>query len=143
MLLTTGPKAFLLALALPLGQSAISILLENIWGKKEGELPRNRKKSRRPFARRNGGVFNRRAEREENNNYNRRAYRTWVSMGEEDAYGGAQRSGLGGWDELDENYERREPVRKLSKRRKYKEAPLFMRLLVAVFPFLGSWFRIL
>jgi hypothetical protein len=141
MLLVSGPKAFLMALALPLGQSAISILLENIWGKKEGEIRRPRRKSRRPFARRDGGVFNRREEREQNNNYNRRDYRSWVSNG--DAYGGSQRSGLGGWDELDENYVRGEPVRKLSKRKKYKEAPLFMRLLVAVFPFLGSWFKIL
>jgi hypothetical protein len=141
MLLVSGPKAFLMALALPLGQSAISILLENIWGKKEGEIRRPRRKSRRPFARRDGGVFNRREEREQNNNYNRRDYRSWVSNG--DAYGGSQRSGLGGWDELDENYVRGEPVRKLSKKKKYKEAPLFMRLLVAVFPFLGSWFKIL
>jgi hypothetical protein len=141
MLLVSGPKAFLMALALPLGQSAISILLENIWGKKEGEIRRPRRKSRRPFARRDGGVFNRREEREQNNNYNRRDYRSWVSNG--DAYGGSQRSGLGGWDEFDENYVRGEPVRKLSKRKKYKEAPLFMRLLVAVFPFLGSWFKIL
>ncbi|KAF3323127.1 hypothetical protein FCM35_KLT13116 [Carex littledalei] len=143
MLLATGPKAFLMALALPLGQSAISILLESIWGKKEREKPRHRKKSRGPFARRNGGGFNRTEEREESNNNNRRGYRSWVTTGSGDAYDGTQRSGLGGWDELDESYERGEPVRKLSKRRKYKEAPLFMRLLVAVFPFLGSWFRIL
>lgn len=143
MLLATGPKAFLMALALPLGQSAISILLESIWGKKEREKPRRRKKSRGPFARQNGGGFNRTDEREESNYNNRRGYRSWVSTGSGDADGGAQRSGLGGWDELDDSYERREPVRKLSKKRKYKEAPLFMRLLVAVFPFLGSWFRIL
>ncbi|KAJ3685816.1 hypothetical protein LUZ61_014980 [Rhynchospora tenuis] len=142
MLLATGPKAFLMALALPLGQSAISILFENIWGKKEREKPRP-KRRRGPFSGPNRGGFNRKEEREENKNYKRKAYRSWVSMGNGDSYSEPQRSGLGGWDELDENYETDGPVRKLSKKRKYKEVPLFMRLLVAVFPFLGSWFRIL
>ncbi|KAJ1690473.1 hypothetical protein LUZ63_014628 [Rhynchospora breviuscula] len=143
MLLATGPKAFLMALALPLGQSAISILFENIWGKKEREKPRPRRKRRGPFSGPKRGGFNRKEEREENNNYKRKDYRSWVSMGNGDSYSGSQRSGLGGWDELDKDYETDGPVRKLSKKRKYKEVPLFMRLLVAVFPFLGSWFRIL
>ncbi|KAJ4770536.1 hypothetical protein LUZ62_065770 [Rhynchospora pubera] len=139
MLLATGPKAFLMALALPLGQSAISILFENIWGKKDREKTRPRRKRRGPFSGPKRGGFN----REENNNYKRKDYRSWVSMDNGDSYSGSQRSGLGGWDELDEDYETDGPVRKLSKKRKYKEVPLFMRLLVAVFPFLGSWFRIL
>ena len=34
MLVATGPKAFLMAMAIPLGQSAISFLLDAIWGRR-------------------------------------------------------------------------------------------------------------
>nr|CAD1830853.1 unnamed protein product [Ananas comosus var. bracteatus] len=36
-----------------------------------------------------------------------------------------------------------EPVNKLSTKGRYRDAPLLLRLLIAVFPFLGSWTRIL
>ncbi|XP_042419283.1 uncharacterized protein LOC122007823 [Zingiber officinale] len=165
MLLTTGPKAFLLALALPLGQSAISLAIDKVWGKAE-DGPRTKTKARkREFTRSNWG-FGRRwqdqgSEDEEGNN----GYQSWVST--DTGVTGATTSGtsLGGWDELDihgrgntNGYARRQregpskkdlsqfkPTRKgkLSKRGRYKDEPLLLRLLIAIFPFLASWTRIL
>ncbi|KAJ3693903.1 hypothetical protein LUZ60_009383 [Juncus effusus] len=144
--LSTGPKAFLMALAIPLGQSAISFAIDSIWGKKtrDGFKPRS-KTRRRPFRRGDNNNNNK------SNGYNRRkgSYQSWVSSDQGGVYDESKKSGLGGWDELDREREERvngngETVTKLSKRgRRYNEVPMFMRLLVAVFPFLGSWFRIL
>ncbi|KAK8962071.1 hypothetical protein KSP40_PGU008996 [Platanthera guangdongensis] len=39
MLLATGPKAFLLALAVPLGQSVISPAIDKLWGSQGQEEP--------------------------------------------------------------------------------------------------------
>jgi hypothetical protein len=39
--------------------------------------------------------------------------------------------------------ERRRPRSRAAAAARYRQSPLFMRLLVALFPFLGSWFRIM
>ncbi|OEL17233.1 hypothetical protein BAE44_0021749 [Dichanthelium oligosanthes] len=46
MLVATGPKAFLMAMAIPLGQSAISFLLDAIWGRRRSNRD---DRWRRPF----------------------------------------------------------------------------------------------
>ena len=162
LLLGTGPKAFLMALALPLGQSAISLAIGKLWGK-VAEGPRTKPKTKRkPFARSSSNF--RKQEKEERSSDGRArsgGYQSWASAdsGVADRVGDSRRSSFGGWDELDSQIGsmRREsstttggspqtemPRRsKLSKRGRYRDAPLFFRLLIAVFPFLGSWTKIL
>ncbi|RZS28503.1 hypothetical protein BHM03_00062107 [Ensete ventricosum] len=161
MLLATGPKAFLMALALPLGQSAISLAIDKVWG---GQQTRGKSK-KKSFTRSNEGY--KRQWQDRRSSYNspgRHDYQSWVSMdpGVDDKAKTSEPS-LGGWDDLDRQggspsgRARQQPSTppkrspqselvkkgKLSKRGRYKDAPLFLRLLIAVFPFLGSWTRIL
>ncbi|XP_072995535.1 uncharacterized protein [Typha latifolia] len=162
MLLASGPKAFLMALAFPLGQSAISLAFDKVWGKAR-EGPRARPKTKKnPFARSTSDFKKQRQEESGSIKNGKSGYQTWVSADTGVADKGAvpRRPSFGGWDELDrqkgpiKGSQRRqapkvndstpvEPVKKLSKRGKYRDAPLFWRLLIAVFPFLGSWTRIL
>ncbi|XP_020588104.1 uncharacterized protein LOC110029942 [Phalaenopsis equestris] len=164
ILLATGPKAFLMALALPLGQSAISLSIEKLWGGGKEETrtsPRSRRK-RKPFSA--SSYDFRKQEQDESGveNEQNEFYKSWVATenGFNDGRGKfSGRSRFGGWDELDQP---RRPARrrappgagssfksapgemgKLSKKGRYRDAPLFLRLLIAVFPFLGSWIKIM
>lgn len=166
MLLATGPKAFLLALALPLGQSAISLAIDKVWGKTE-DGPRTKPKARkREFTRSNWGFGRRWQDQGSDDEEGRNGYQSWAST-DTGVTSGATTSGtsLGGWDELDihgrdntNGYVRRQrerpskrdlsqfkPTRKgkFSKRGRHKDEPLLLRLLIAIFPFLASWTRIL
>jgi hypothetical protein len=233
MFAATGTKAFLMAMAFPLGQSAISFLLEAVWGRRKGN--RDDRWRRRPvqdeeedypedatdFA--TGGRGSRYSG--SGSSYyegrrGRRSYQSRVSNDFADAAStavgadddntkssssgdgwGASKSGggYGGWDELLDNsaaaaqeakrnrnsfsdgntgYSTKSrpsatgeedadytaagsggrveqgvgaPMRMRRRRMprtmglgstRYKQAPLLMRLLVAVFPFMGSWFRL-
>ncbi|MQL85840.1 hypothetical protein Taro_018349, partial [Colocasia esculenta] len=166
MLLATGPKAFLMALALPLGQSALSLAIDKLWGNASRERRRPRSKTKKkPFARSAGDLRREEGEGIGRGYQDRKAYQSWMAA---DAAAASDREAksraFGGWDELDRRKEyaegparqqpskkasasssRAPPIRegKLSRRERNKEVPLFLRLLVAVFPFLGSWTRIL
>ncbi|XP_064942333.1 uncharacterized protein LOC135595402 [Musa acuminata AAA Group] len=163
MLLATGPKAFLMALALPLGQSAISLAIDKVWGKVPGGQQTRRKSKKKSFTRSDGGYKRQWQDRSSYNSPGRHDYQSWVSMdpGVDDKAKTSEPS-LGGWDDLDRQggstsgRARQQPSTprsspeselvkkgKLSKRGRYKGAPLFLRLLIAVFPFLGSWTRML
>ncbi|XP_039134508.1 uncharacterized protein LOC120271892 [Dioscorea cayenensis subsp. rotundata] len=165
MLLATGPKAFLMALALPLGQSALSLAFEKVWGNSsEGERARQKTKEK-PFRRSTSASDFKWRDEEDG----AQGYRSWVSgdvgMDDQgdDVVSHPPRS-FGGWDELDRQEgstkrttRRHRPITmtgsssentsedrgKLSGNVKYRDAPLFLRLLIAVFPFLGSWTRML
>lgn len=160
LLLATGPKAFLMALAIPLGQSAISLAFAKLWGR-ESERPRTKPRTkRRPVARSPSNFRKQEKEERSGGDRGRSGYQSWASAdsGAGDRMSGSRRSSFGGWDELDNQ---KGPTRgqapaasgsaqaetvkrgKLSKRGRYRDAPLFLRLLIAVFPFLGSWTRIL
>ncbi|KAL0918367.1 hypothetical protein M5K25_010371 [Dendrobium thyrsiflorum] len=159
MLLATGPKAFLMALALPLGQSAISLAIDKLWGgSKEGPRTSRPRIRRKPFS-----TSYRKEEQDESTVKNKRKadYQSWVAAESGSDYvreKDSERPSFGGWDELDQQRRqvRWQPPRaesssksaqvkmgKLSKKGRYSDAPLFLRLLIAVFPFLGSWIRIL
>lgn len=155
MLLATGPKAFLMALALPLGQSVISLAIDWLWrpGRKE---PR-----RKPFSRSSPDFRKQEWDENVDDEHRRRVYQSWVSADvdlNDGMAGGSERHSFGGWDELDQRRgQARQPapgsersshssqvkLGKLSMERRYGDTPLFLRLLIAVFPFLGSWFRVL
>jgi len=231
MLVATGPKAFLMAMAIPLGQSAISFLLDAIWGRRRS----NRDDSwRGPFQEYDdeeeedypedstdfatggrGNRYSRSSSYYEGRGRRRRQdnYQSWVSndfadadnstkgSSSENGEGNKSSGNFGGWDELlnDDNVATQEkrrtgssfsdgntdyskrprpavteeemdtaaagrgagqglgapPARMRMRRQRgmprttrlggtrYKQAPILMRLLVAVFPFLGSWFRLL
>lgn len=155
-LLATGPKAFLMALALPLAQSALSLAIEKVWCKAT-EPPRRARTSpmtkRKPFVRSSTDFRKQEKDGSSSESNGRPGYQSWMSAEE----GASDRSdsrtyNFGGWDDLDMqrgSTSRQAPTAepekksKLSKKGRYKDVPLLFRLLIAVFPFLGSWTRIL
>ncbi|CAN6725871.1 unnamed protein product [Malus baccata var. baccata] len=116
LLLSTGPKAFLMALALPLGQSAFSLLFEKLWGRTRSR-PKHKSRTRRrrkPFASSFGKAKTDDKERyveDQETSDRSMGYQSWVPMGKG----------------------------KLSRRERNSDTPLLLRLLIAVFPFLGTW----
>ncbi|CAL4948195.1 unnamed protein product [Urochloa decumbens] len=226
MFAATGPKAFLMAMAIPLGQSAISFLLDAIWGRRRSNRD---DRWRRPFQEEEdypddttdfatGGRGNRYSSSRSYNEGRRKqySYQSWVSndfagaasdddnstksSSSQGGEGKKSSGNFGGWDEIlnDDNVATQEkrrssfstgntdyskrpqpavtgeedtkgyaagrgagqglgapPARTRMRQRRgmpktaglgrtrYKQAPLLMRLLVAVFPFMGSWFRLL
>lgn len=146
-LLATGPKAFLMALALPLGQSAISLALEKIWGRKQ-KPPKRKAWARKkpPHAR-----TSRKGKKEKID------YESWVAENNGPVNNVSEdRPTFGGWDELDRrakfdmgstrksvNGTRRAQKSKMSRRERKSEVPLLLRLMIAIFPFLGSWTKML
>ncbi|KAK8942630.1 hypothetical protein KSP39_PZI008940 [Platanthera zijinensis] len=166
MLLATGPKAFLLALAVPLGQSVISLAIDKLWGPRGQEEPtigpsRTRGKPSSKFS---ADFRNREQDESSDESGGREDSPSWAATDAESNDGkeaGSGRRSFGGWDELDREGERarwrrarserpsrsRSPGVKMGKLsmegRRYEGAPLLLRLLIAVFPFLGSWMRML
>ncbi|XP_059446165.1 uncharacterized protein LOC132177739 [Corylus avellana] len=49
-LLASGPKAVLMALVLPLGQSVVSLAFEKLWGRKRSRPKRKSRMRRKPSA---------------------------------------------------------------------------------------------
>ncbi|XP_076912887.1 uncharacterized protein LOC143571313 [Bidens hawaiensis] len=158
-LLTSGPQAFLMALAIPLGQSALSLLFQTVWGRPKTKTRRRGKSKRQPP--RGANYMDEEDEQEEEyvERERKRAtgYQAWVggdgSSGEET---NGESSSFGGWEELDgrgrrrrynnnnnNNGNRKQSKSKMSRRVKRSETPLLLRLLIAVFPFLGSWTKLL
>ncbi|RXH71313.1 hypothetical protein DVH24_018668 [Malus domestica] len=152
LLLSTGPKAFLMALALPLVQSAFSLLYEKLWG---GTQSRPKRKSRtrrrrKPFASTVGNARTKEKEKydeEQETSDKRMGYQSWVVGNDASAdSSGRDASSLGGWDDLERmesarRQSQRKPMGKgkLSRRERNSDTPLLLRLLIAVFPFLGTW----
>lgn len=163
MLVATGPKAFLMALAFPLGQSALSLAVDKLWGTTRDAPRRTSKARKKPFARAAST-----GEKEDNASYSsgkgRSGFQSWAEtvddVVENDVNPSEPR--FGGWDALDRrggasngpasqpSQTKDRPLRpqpekkgKLTRGGRYTGMPLFIRLLIAVFPFLGSWTRIL
>ncbi|KAL2325944.1 hypothetical protein Fmac_025002 [Flemingia macrophylla] len=154
-LLANGPKAFLMALVLPLGQSALALAFEKLWGQPESKPKRKHRMRRKPRR----GNSSRVEEESEEDQKTRKGYQSWVveNNGSVDK-GGREEvpASFGGWDDL----ERSRPARKssramngsqrkameggrLSRREKKSDTPLLLRLLIAIFPFLGTWTKML
>uniref|UniRef100_A0A2P2ISU2 Uncharacterized protein MANES_08G141600 n=2 Tax=Rhizophora mucronata TaxID=61149 RepID=A0A2P2ISU2_RHIMU len=165
LLLGTGPNAFFMALAVPLGQTALSLVVDKVWGSTRSRpKPRRRTKTRKkPFARAaNPTKTSERKEEENKTGKVEGSYQSWVTA-DDGSYmkGNRQAPGFGGWDELDgENFKvpRGTPGQqanglpkqqsfqnrgKLSRSGRIRDTPLLLRLLIAAFPFLASWTRFL
>ncbi|KAK1411235.1 hypothetical protein QVD17_37782 [Tagetes erecta] len=161
LLLTSGIKAFLLALAIPMGQSALSLLFQTVWGKPKTKTRRQGKSRRKQQPQpppqsppRGASYMDIEDEQEEYVKGERKratGYQTWVAGdGSSDNKTNGSSSSFGGWEELDERKtrfnkdgNRKQSKSKMSRRVKRSETPLLLRLLIAVFPFLGSWTKLL
>lgn len=159
-LLASGPKAFLMALAIPLGQSALSFAFEKLWGGTQSRPKRRRKVGKKQSF---GSATDPEIEEEEDDDEGREpgkgkmGYQSWVAGNEGSVEKGGQRAAsFGGWDDLErvksaERQSRRTgrsgrtetEKGKLSRRERKSDTPLLLRLLVAFFPFLGSWTKML
>ncbi|WCJ24158.1 hypothetical protein M5689_006139 [Euphorbia peplus] len=163
-LIATGLKTFLVVFSLSLGQSILSFAFQKLTGttrSKPRPRPRARKRRKQPFVTYPGNVG--RVDKEEGNQENVEGNgvpRSWVVN--DDGSVKNEKTGatsFGGWDEMDgmESMRRRIPRQaapngkkpsmgmggKLGKRREESDAPLLLRLLIAVFPFLASWTNML
>ncbi|KAI4345941.1 hypothetical protein L6164_013026 [Bauhinia variegata] len=155
-LLFNGPNAFLLALVLPLGQSALQLAFEKLWGNAESK-PKPKPRMRRKRSTRAATGKQEEQEVTPKARGGKASYQSWmnenngsVNRGNRDA------SGFGGWEDLDRSGPatgtsrvmdgaQRTPMEegKLSRRERKRDTPLFLRLLIALFPFLGSWTKML
>ncbi|KAH7521926.1 hypothetical protein FEM48_Zijuj07G0083700 [Ziziphus jujuba var. spinosa] len=159
LLAATGPKAFLMALALPLGQSALSLAFDKIWGKTERKRKRKfrSRMRRKPFVNNANDVETDEEEDEGQETRKQRTdYQSWVAGGPVDKSSQDGAANFGGWDDLERLKSAQRPSRmksgsgrrttekgKLSRRERKSDTPLLLRLLIAVFPFLGSWTKML
>ncbi|XP_052186505.1 uncharacterized protein LOC127797552 [Diospyros lotus] len=159
MLLGTGSNAFFMALVLPIAQSAVSLATEAFWGRSRGRPKPKRRTKAKPFARTASDVGMNKEKEDIGSSKARENYQSWRAGNDSSSKTRDQRrppSSFGGWDALDEGAgsyngspaqkakETRQQKRsKLSRRVRNRERPLLLRLLVAVFPFLGSWTRLL
>lgn len=161
LLLATGPKAFLLALAVPLGQSTFSFAIQRMVGKrpsKSKSKSRSTKRSHAPSSR----FVRREKENDTRNQRNRRVkmgYQSWVPQ-DEDLKDASDKDvpNYGGWDELinlglqssaqttggsSNKRPSSEEESSLSSRMSKSDTPLLLRLLISVFPFFSSWTKML
>ncbi|KAI3459057.1 hypothetical protein Pfo_015720 [Paulownia fortunei] len=159
LLLGTGPNAIIMALALPLAQSALSLAADTLWGRSD-ETPRPKTKSKkRPFAGAPGRTKVRK-EKDIRTQTGKEAgnYKSWVDANNVSANREKRNpQNFGGWDELDNqvradkepcvapvkqaNEPRAQERVKISRRTK-GDTPLLMRLLIAMFPYLGFWTKL-
>lgn len=157
LLLVNGPKAFLMALALPLGQSTFAFAIQRFQNRDKIK-PKRKNKTRKGRSRPSSS---RDVELEEapeiygsqETKTQKKGYQSWVSSDR-------STNTFGGWDELDsEMYSnvgssrraaqrssrmRGTPPRKGKKKMSSaRDGPLLLRLLISVFPFLSSWTKVL
>ncbi|XP_021772715.1 uncharacterized protein LOC110736725 [Chenopodium quinoa] len=159
--LDTGPNSLMMALVLPLGQTALSLVMDKLWedpSSSQNFRPqsRPRSKSKTRSRSRSKGYARKARSRPRPVNGDYSDYKSWEAAKKD----GRPDSKFGGWDELDQEVSRSNsftdeqkqkadaPPRGYSDTDKLsrtlnKDKPLFIRLLIAVFPILGSWTRFL
>ncbi|CAH2055124.1 unnamed protein product, partial [Thlaspi arvense] len=147
LLLGTDSNAGLMALAVPLVQSVLSLAFSKVLSR-----PNIRPMER---SRRDSFSRTRKARQEENmgGGVDKGGYKSWM-VGDTDS--DSTGSSYGGWDDLDKRREfrnenpsnedvrpRQQFKRQSSRRWRVKEKPLLLRMLIAAFPFLSSWTKLL
>eukprot|EP00257_Ricinus_communis_P016019 XP_015574061.1 uncharacterized protein LOC8265692 [Ricinus communis] len=156
-LIASGPKAFLVTLALPLGQSVISFVFNKLWGRIKSKPKHKARKRRKPFVSSPSDAENETEEERQESVKGKKGIRSWIGNDNGSINIESQEAPYyGGWDELDEmESKQRQPRRagqsqrtlsmsgQLGKRERKSDAPLLLRLLIAVFPFLDSWTKML
>ncbi|KAJ8768337.1 hypothetical protein K2173_021490 [Erythroxylum novogranatense] len=156
LFLATDPKAFLMALALTVGQSVFTFVFRKLLGRINGKPKRMTKNRRKPFANfRNDDKINI-EQLEKEAEMVKMGYQSWV---DDSGSVNVDRQGVhhfGGWDDLDKSdfvpcppqvvgQSKRKSLAngRLSPMGAKEEIPLYMKLLVAMFPFLSSWTKML
>lgn len=166
LLLGTSSNAFLMALVVPLGQSVLSFAIDKVWGQNTTKSSAKTRSRKRPFARAAAARNMKTSGKKEEENMpgeRRNDYKSWVSS-DAGSYNKDRHNipRYGGWDELDKQTETRNPKKEKmppskkanksqKQQKKYKfsqigrvrDRPLLLRLLIAVFPLLGSWTKLL
>ncbi|XP_022875037.1 uncharacterized protein LOC111393634 [Olea europaea var. sylvestris] len=159
LLLATDSKAFLMALALPIGQSTLSFVFQRLWDRGKNKRKRRTKIKKRSRPRTSRTVkLNKEWGESQEETKKKTGYQPWIprndvsnKSSDEDAYS------FGGWDELDRGEDLKESSRRRGDRTATRsqgmftekgkssqsEMPLLLRLLIAVFPFLGSFTKML
>lgn len=147
LLLGTESNAGLMALAVPLVQSLLSLVFSKVL---------SRPSVVRPIERSRRGTFSRtRKARQAKNmgggSVDKGGYKSWMVGDVGDNSTGSR---YGGWDDLEKGYdeiplnenvrpEKQFRRRNASRRWRVKEKPLLLRMLFAAFPFLSSWTKLL
>ena len=151
--LATGPKAFLMALALPIGQSVLTLAFTKLWGTKQDNPKRKTKtKPRVSFS----SYVELEEEEEKESKGTRKGkvgYQSWVSPNDVSVNKDSQiPSNFGGWDDLNRTKgfdmgssrssartgrsgRTRTEKSKFRRRERRSDTPFLLRLLFAVFPF--------
>ncbi|XP_058724296.1 uncharacterized protein LOC131595826 isoform X2 [Vicia villosa] len=101
-LLSTGPKAFLMALAIPLGQSALTLAFEKLWGRTESK-PKRKYKTKRKRRNVNDTRFDEEPDEENQKTSTRKAgVQSWVVENDGSVDSGSRNApSFGGWDDLE------------------------------------------
>lgn len=103
MLIGNDTSGFVMALVVPLAQSALSLIFDGVWGRSTNRArPHSRKRS--AFAGRAGGNKKTRKERKRNSQSDKKidAYQSWEAANNFTAKKERMtHSSFGGWDELD------------------------------------------
>ncbi|KAI4342617.1 hypothetical protein MLD38_027223 [Melastoma candidum] len=155
-LAASGPKAFFISLALSFALSAVALLVQFLWPGFKLVSPGDDSMSKRSSVGRvrRGGMA--RGQKDEKTDGQKResTYDSWL---ESDLGLGLYDSSFGGWADSEEERFLDELRQATEKRRKEKiasgksreslqeaeaEAPLLLRLLVAMFPFVASWTKL-
>ncbi|XP_019192980.1 PREDICTED: uncharacterized protein LOC109187265 [Ipomoea nil] len=150
MLLGTGTNTIIMALVLPLAQSSLSLIMDAFSGTSYDRARPKSRTRKRPYARAKANARTREGEQNTQSGKGVRGYGSNDVSNEKEA---KTTQNFGGWDELDNpgttsanktpKTTRLRSEGKLSRRISKKETPLLLRLLIAVFPFLGSWTKVL
>ncbi|GFZ10702.1 hypothetical protein Acr_22g0001000 [Actinidia rufa] len=156
IVLATGPKAFLMALALPIGQSALTLAFRKLWGTKQDNPKRKTKTKTKPRVSFSSHVELEEEEEKESKGTRKgkAEYQSWVSPNDVSINKDSQiPSNFGGWDDLDRTKgfdmgssrsstrtgrsgRTRTEKGKFSRRERKSDTPLLLRLLIAVFSIL-------
>lgn len=166
LLVATGPKAFLMAFSLPLGLSLLTFAFKKLMAWLEGTPePKPSRKNKSPFAQaeassmEEGDDLEDEKEIQPGRRSQRSRYRSAAASNNGPIFKGSSSSKFGGWDELvieeeemngaprsdQKLHEDKIPIQEepASMPARERELPLLLKLLVALFPFLGSWTSLL
>lgn len=148
-LLATGPKAFLMSLAIPLVLSVLYLAFDKLWGMTQHK-PKRKARMRRKTS--SSYVSKTETEGQEGDGTRKakKGNESWLGNNNGSVNKVRQDDpSFGGWDYLDEARFRRRasPETRESQRRqegklsgsRTSDTPLLLRLLIAIFPLIGFW----
>ncbi|KAJ0034872.1 hypothetical protein Pint_25196 [Pistacia integerrima] len=150
-LLATGPKAFLMSLAIPLVLSVLYLAFDKLWGMTQHK-PKHKARMRRKASTTYVSSVEMETEGQQGEGTRKvkKGNQSWVGNNNGSVNKVRQDDpSFGGWDYLDEARFRRRATPETSKSQRTQEGklsgsrtsdtPLLLRLLIAIFPLIGFW----